>query len=86
MYGTRNILLIFPENVSDKIKILPKDPDGSGVGAAPVEVFCDMKTGTTRIDHQLMEQVLSIVRQPSFRWSGSAVSSNSSDQFSGNTP
>jgi hypothetical protein len=57
-------LLIFPENVSDKRKLLPKDPDGSGVGAAPVEVFCDMKTGTTRIDHQLMEQVRNVVCQP----------------------
>jgi len=36
-----------------------KDPDGSGVGAAPVEVFCDMKTGTTRIDHDLRDQVSS---------------------------
>jgi hypothetical protein len=70
---------VFPANVSDKIKLLPKDPDGSGVGAPPVEVFCDMKTGTTRIDHQLMEQVRNVVRQPSFRWSGSAVSSNSSN-------
>jgi hypothetical protein len=37
---------------------IPSDPDGSGVGAAPVEVFCDMKTGTTRIDHELLDQVL----------------------------
>ena len=33
------------------------DPDGSGVGVAPVEVYCDMKTGTTRIDHELADQV-----------------------------
>jgi hypothetical protein len=42
------------------------DPDGSGVGAAPVEVFCDMKTGTTRIDHELLDQVL--VHKSHTRW------------------
>jgi hypothetical protein len=46
--------------------LIPSDPDGSGVGAAPVEVFCDMKTGTTRIDHELLDQVL--VHKSHTRW------------------
>ena len=42
------------------------DPDGSGVGIPPVEVFCDMKSGTTRIDHDLEgEQQVSPCRE---RW------------------
>jgi hypothetical protein len=48
---------------------IPTDPDGSGVGAAPVEVFCDMKTGTTRIDHELLDQVL--VQKSHTRWCSS---------------
>ena len=40
------------------------DPDGSGVGIPPVEVFCDMKTGTTRINHELKgEQQVSPCRE-----------------------
>ena len=40
------------------------DPDGSGVGIPPVEVFCDMKSGTTRIDHDLEgEQQVSPCRE-----------------------
>ena len=40
------------------------DPDGSGVGIPPVEVFCDMKSGTTRINHELKgEQQVSPCRE-----------------------
>ena len=29
------------------------DPDGAGRGAGPVRVHCDMRTGATRISHNL---------------------------------
>ena len=29
------------------------DPDGAGRGAGPVRVHCDMRTGATRITHNL---------------------------------
>ena len=40
------------------------DPDGPGVGAPPVQVFCDIKSGITRIDHELHgEQRISSCRE-----------------------
>ena len=35
------------------------DPDGAGLNSAPVKVHCDMKSGSTRVDHSLQEQEIS---------------------------
>lgn len=32
------------------------DPDGVGVGMGPVEVWCDMRSGHTRVGHQYHDQ------------------------------
>jgi len=39
------------------------DPDGTGVNSAPVKVYCDMKTGSTRVDHNLQEQEIGACRE-----------------------
>jgi len=39
------------------------DPDGPGPNSPPVKVYCDLKTGTTRINHQLHQQAVTPCRE-----------------------
>ena len=38
------------------------DPDGPGVGLAPVLVWCDMRTGATRVTHDLVEDTVVVTK------------------------
>ena len=38
------------------------DPDGVGLGLAPVQVWCDMRTGATRVTHDLMEDTVTVTK------------------------